>query len=366
MTTAEKMQVHKKFWAGEGACLLLVPPGRDMGEMWQVQIYDTGDYRERFYNPEKMWENEMARARPVLDWPTDGIPTVRPNLGVIFVPSIAGQSYEIRAGQMPWCRESLSVEAIRAVREVDVSEAELMKLAAEFYRIHNERGDGEIAAYQADTQGIFDTAHLVYGDGIFMDMMDAAKVVWIDEVLEICGDLMVRAAKEVKRCIGEDDDWMIHGHGTEQGLYFPHVGLRISEDSPAMISPDQIDRFVIGSIERCAERFGGIFMHYCGKHEYFFERLCKCEGVKAIDLGNPESYDTRRWFGIGAGTGTVLYSRVAAEEWEKNTHDWGSYLKRLSGLVKETGARVALRPLVYPQSRDDCSAMLDLWHELTA
>ncbi|MHC4618385.1 MAG: hypothetical protein ACYTEQ_11610, partial [Planctomycetota bacterium] len=125
MTTAEKMEMHKSFWKGEGPCLLLVPPGRDMKEMWQVQIYDTGDYRERFYNPEKMWANEMARARPVLGWPTDGIPTVRPNLGVVFVPSMAGQKYEIREGLMPWCGEPLSPEAIRSARDVDVAQTEL-------------------------------------------------------------------------------------------------------------------------------------------------------------------------------------------------------------------------------------------------
>ncbi|MHC4476772.1 MAG: hypothetical protein ACYTEL_14080 [Planctomycetota bacterium] len=366
MTTAEKIEQHKAFWAGEGPSLILVPPGRDMQEMWQVQIYDTGDYKERFYDPARMWENEMARARPVLDWPTDGIATVRPNLGVIFVPSMAGQSYEIRAGQMPWCSEPLSPEAIRAARQVDVSETELMQLAAEFYRIHGEKGDGEVSAYQADTQGIFDIAHLVYGDAIFMDVMDQSKVVWITELLEICLELMVKAARQVKECIGEDETWMIHGHGTEQGVYFPDVGLRISEDSPAMISPELIDRFVIPPIERCAEQFGGVFMHYCGKHEYFFERLCRCEGVRAIDLGNPESYDTRRLLELCAETDTVLYSRVAPEEKEKAEQDWQAYTRRLAGLFKETGARCILRPLVYPQALDECATMCELWHELTA
>ncbi|MHC4388461.1 MAG: hypothetical protein ACYSX1_07620, partial [Planctomycetota bacterium] len=54
VTTAEKIERHKTFWRGEGPCLILVPPGRDMNEMWQVQIYDTAEYKERFYNPEKM------------------------------------------------------------------------------------------------------------------------------------------------------------------------------------------------------------------------------------------------------------------------------------------------------------------------
>jgi hypothetical protein len=366
MTTAEKIEKHKAFWRGEGPSLILVPPGRDMNEIWQVQIYDTSEYRERFYNPQKMWEAEMERARPVIDWPTDGIPTIRPNLGVIFVPSMAGQSYEMREGQMPWCGEPLSLDKIRASRKVDVTEAELMRLAAEFYRIHSEREEGEVAAYQADTQGIFDIVHLLYGDAIFYDIMDNKKAGWINEVLDICLDLMVRAARYVKKCIGEGKSWMIHGHGTEQGVYFANAGLRISEDSPAMISPEMIDRFVIPRIERCAVEFGGVFMHYCGKHEYFFGRLCRCEGVRAIDLGNPEMYDTRRLFELCAETNTVLYSRVAAEEKEKSARDWEGYVRRLARLVKDTGARCILRPLAFPESREECAAMLNLWHELTS
>lgn len=366
MTTAEKIEKHRAFWEGEGPSLILMPPGRDMNEIWQVQIYDTKEYRERFYNPEKMWEAEMERARPVVDWPSDGIPTIRPNLGVIFVPSMAGQSYEMREGQMPWCGEPLTPEKIRASRDIDVTETELMRLATEFYRIHSERGDAEVAAYQADTQGIFDIAHLLYGDAIFYDIMDEKKAAWIDELLDICLDLMVRAARCVKELIGEEKNWMIHGHGTEQAVYFPNVGLRISEDSPAMISPEMIDRFVIPSIEKCAEEFGGVFMHYCGRHEYFFERLCRCEAVRAIDLGNPEMHDTRRLFELCAETGTVLYSRVALEEKEINERDWQGYVRRLARLVKDTGVRCILRPLAFPKSQEECGAMRELWHELTA
>ncbi|MHC4620415.1 MAG: hypothetical protein ACYTEQ_21920 [Planctomycetota bacterium] len=87
--------------------------------------------------------------------------------------------------------------------------------------------------------------------------------------------------------------------------------------------------------------------------------------MKAIDLGNPESYDTRRLFELCAETGTVLYSRVAPEESEKQEKDWQAYVRRLAELVKDTGARCILRPLLFPQGRDECSAMLDLWHKLT-
>lgn len=360
-TMLKKIEKHRRFWEGKGPCLILIPPSRDMNEMWQVQIYNTENYKERFYNPEKMWENEMARAGVVQDWPTDGIPTIRPNLGVIFVPAIAGQGYELREGLMPWCKELMDVESIRAARDIDVTKTELMRLAERFYEIHRQRGDGETAAYHPDNQGIFDIAHLMYGENLFYDIMDTGRHAWVDEMLDISMELMVKTVEHIKKMMGEPADSMFHGHGTEQGVFFPRVGIRISEDAPTMISPEMIDRFVIGRIEKCGERFGGVFMHYCGRHEYFFERLCRCECVKAIDIGNPEAYDTRWLFETCEKTDTVLYSRVNAHDGE----DWEAYTRRLAELVKQTGARCILRPLSFPKDRNSCEAMQSLWHELT-
>lgn len=64
--------------------------------------YDTAGYDRRFADPRLMCEAEMRRARTAMDWPTDGMPTVQPNLGEIFVPSIAERGYEIKPDQMPW------------------------------------------------------------------------------------------------------------------------------------------------------------------------------------------------------------------------------------------------------------------------
>ena len=91
----ERIASHRRFWKGEGPSLLLISP--ESGP-----LYDTTDYARRFVDPQLMWESEIRRAQSAVDWPTDGIPTVRPNLGVIFVPAIAGQSYEVKNDQMPW------------------------------------------------------------------------------------------------------------------------------------------------------------------------------------------------------------------------------------------------------------------------
>lgn len=346
--------LHEAFWRGEGPSLILIPAG-------DVPLYDTTDYRDRFYDPAQMWESEIRWARPLIDWPTDGIPTVRPNLGTIFVPALAGQEYVVRNGQMPWIHKPLRPEAIRAVRDVEIMDAKVMRLAEAFYRIHAQSGERGVAAYHPDTQGVFDIAHLLYGEAIFLDMMDSEKETWIVELLEICLNLMVETTRCIKRFLAEPDEVMMHGHATPQGVYFSNVGIRISEDTATLISPRSIERFVLPTIEKAASLFGGAFVHYCGLHQAFFEMLCKMPCVRAIDLGNPEMYETRWLLERCAETGTVLFSRIAAEPDE----DWETYTRRLGELVRETGARCILRPLVYPQNREQCLDMKEMWHDIT-
>jgi hypothetical protein len=349
-----KQALHEAFWRGEGPSLILIPPA-------QQELYDLTNYPARFRNPRAMWESEMRRAELVADWPTDGIPTVRPNLGVTFIPAMAGQSYHVPSDAMPWPGDPLSREAIRAIRSVDVSQSETMRLAAEFYAIHAASGRGDVAAYQPDTQGVFDIAHLLCGDDIFLEIADPEQSVWIEELLALSLDLYVKATRHVKSVLGEPATSMIHGHGTSQGVCFPTAGTRMAEDTATLLSPAMIERLIMPTIEKAVAPFGGAFAHYCGKHTNLFEQLCRSETVCALDLGNPEAYDTRWLMERCAESGTVLHSRLAAEPGE----DWQSYTRRLAALVRETGARVILRPLVFPPSRGECAAMQSLWHELT-
>ncbi len=351
----ELIERHRRFWGGEGPSLLLLPPG-------EVTLYDTASYDRLFADPRLMWESEMRRARAVVGWPTDGIPTVRPNLGVIFVPSIAGQGYQVKSDQMPWPGEPLTIERIRAARSVDVAAAELMRRAEAFYRVHQKSGVTDVVAYHADTQGVFDVAHLLYGDEIFTAMAgedDDQRRVF--EVMDICLDLYVRVTRRLKEILGESAGSMIHGHGTPQGIFFPEGGARISEDTPTLLSPVMIERFVMPWIERSLEPFSGGFAHFCGRHPALFERLCRCPLVKAIDLGNPESWDPAWLLGRCAASGTVLWSRLAALPGERGE----SYVRRIGALVRESGARVILRSTVTPRDRAEAEAMLALWRELT-
>jgi len=129
-----KFELHKKFWNGEGPCLILIPP-------LKADLYDLDNYPARFRDPRLMWESEIRRAKGVIDWPTDGIPTVRPNLGVITIPAMAGQSFTTPPGSMPWPGKPLSRNRIKELANKDILNSEIFRLAADFYRIHVDSGE---------------------------------------------------------------------------------------------------------------------------------------------------------------------------------------------------------------------------------
>jgi hypothetical protein len=305
-----------------------------------------------------MWESEIERAQPVLEWPTDGIPAVRPNLGTIFIPAIAGQEFIISDGQMPWPGRHFSIEQITSINKIDLNTAKLMELAERFYEIHKTEGSGEICSYLADTQGIFDILHLLRGDELFYELADKKNL--MKELLNILTDLYIKVSQRLKMSIGENANSMIHGHGTQQGLFFPDAGVRLSEDTPTLLSPAMIDEFVLPYMEKAAKPFGGAFVHFCGKHEYLYDKILECHFVKAIDLGNPEMYDTRRLLKKCAETNTVFYGKLA----ENENESWQEYIKRIAEVVKDTGAKCVLRPTIFPTNFDECKEMYNMWRQL--
>jgi hypothetical protein len=347
-----KIADHGRFWRGEGPSLILVPAA-------EQDTYDLDGYRERFADPALMLEAERARAEAIKDWPTDGIPTVRPNLGTVFVPSCLGQPYEVRPGAMPWPGETLGRDEIRDRAGRDLRTGELMERALAFYRLASD--DPTIYAYHADTQGVFDIAHLLYGEELFLDIATESERCWVSELMELSLRWYVEASRILKNAVGEADDEMVHGHATGQGLYFPHAGVRISEDTATLLAPEMIEADLLPYMEQSAEPFGGAFVHYCGKHDAMFSMLCRASWCRAVDLGNPESYDPRWLAEQCAASGTVLYSRLPTDDEECPV----DYVRRIGKLAAETGARMVLRATAIPESRTQGEEMLGLFHELT-
>jgi len=103
--------------------------------------------------------------------------------------------------------------------------------------------------------------------------------------------MYIQVTEKLKEVLGEEKTICYHGHALSRGIYMRNGGTRISEDSATLISPQQIDEFVIPYDQKALEAFGGGFIHFCGKNDYLLESYLKLDKVRAVNLGNPEMYD---------------------------------------------------------------------------
>ena len=91
-----------------------------------------------------------------------------------------------------------------------------------------------------------------------------------------------------------------------------------------------------------------------------FESGARCRAC-TLDLGNPEMYNTR-WLLERSAQDRYSHVRPPCD----GTGDtWEPCVKRITGLARETSARVILRPGMVPDTNEDALGMRAMWHELT-
>lgn len=249
----------------------------------------TYDMEEQFYDKEKMLYGHLEEIEECAENAFDAPLCLRPNFGTIFIPTMFGLEYKVPKDTFAWVTSHLSKEEIKRCKLSDVDKTDLMKRAIEYIQFFKEKLPEWIHIYLPDTLGPYEIAHSVYGDNLFYDIYDDPT--FVHYLLELCTDVYIQVTKKLKKVIGEERGNCCHGHALVRGIYMRNGGTRISEDSATLISPQQIDEFVIPYDQKALEAFGGGFIHFCGKNDYLLESYLKLNKVRAVNLGNPEMYD---------------------------------------------------------------------------
>lgn len=358
----KKYRFFEDFWAGQGSCpILFSEPHLAKG-----RAYRKHDLVEQHGDVDKLLEDNLLDVEPHLDLIDDGIPTIRPDLGTTLLPSGLGLEIEIQPDQHPWLKSRLSVPEYLSLPELDeghIQQGEI-PLATEFYsRFEKSRAAGairrEIMPYVPDTQGIFDLSHLIIGSDLLLLCHDRPELV--HRVQERSLELFLTATRLFKRLVGEGRIAMVHGHGMPIGVWFPDTGARISEDSATLISDVMIGEFCLPYIRRAVQPFGRGFLHFCGHHPGFLKMVCRMPEISTLNLGNPESYDLEELFALCGETGTVYFGHLPLLGGE----DGPGYLERLADLCRRTGSRLILVSEYKAAGREEKSALVKRWHNLT-
>lgn len=315
----------------------------------------TYNMHQQFYDSALMLHSHLEEIEECCDKSFDAPLCLRPNFGTIMIPAVMGSGYRVFEDAYPWITEHLTKEQLYKYDSDNIKNKDMLKRAKEYLAYFKDSLPEWIHVYLPDTQGPFDIAHLVSGDDIFYKIYDEPD--FVHYLMELCTDVYINVTKELKEVIDEPPDSCFHGHALARGIYMRNGGVRISEDSATLLSPDQIDEFVIPYVKKALDAFGGGFIHYCGKNDYLLDCFLAMNGVNAVNLGNPEKYEFTGTMQKFIQNNKCCFGLWPAEENETAEQ----YIQRMVKASQngERGLLLHFDESMFAQL--SCSEILDIW-----
>ena len=317
------------------------------------------DYKQAFRDPFLMLCSQMRGACACANSGSDAVPSIRSNLGTGICMSLIGLKQTVFSDKMPWLLQHLSLEEAGKLTPDDIRIQGDFETGLEHMRFFREAMGDAVPVYCMDTQGPFDLAHLMVGDEIFYAVHDDPPLV--HHIMEIALEIGIRAHAWMKEVSGEATSEIWHGNG----LRSDNMGVRICEDTTAIVGPDIMEEFALPYSERLAERFGGAWIHYCGRNDELTKRILRMDAVRGINFGHIPGHDHDHPFEVDmenvAAAGKVYYGSWPRRDGESGRqyldrmHEWAS---RGALLTRGEGA------LLGPDGFDSVSEALDYWYSL--
>jgi len=146
--------------------------------------------------------------------------------------------------------------------------------------------------------------------------------------------------------------------GIYDAVYLANGGVRVTEDSSILLSPNMWNKFVKPFIREAS--FGGGVVHFCGKNEPLLDALLFIPEVKGINLGNPEMYDYESTIKKFITSGKVY----CGTSWPRGKNESvNDYFSRILSPLKGKKRGLIFQPRGEGEWLEP-EKTIDLWHSL--
>ena len=300
--------MQRRIWEGGKTRAVPLHLWSDAADI-KLPSYNT---KETHYDSEKMLLNELNGAVAAVAGGMQAVPSVRANMGCGIYPTLFGLKQSLFEDKMPWLLERLDKETLAKMGPEDLKFSDEFKTGLEHmdYMADKLSGTG-CRVYPLDLQGPYDTAHLVYGDDIFYDMYEDPD--FVHHLMELSCHAILMGMDECLKHIPNAENELSHYNC----LVMPRGmgGLKISEDTSTLLSKDHIQEFVTPYTNQILERYGGGYIHYCGKNKHLFgEVMDNMPLAYGINLGNTDKHDMAAFLRTCADKGKVYYGVITKLE----------------------------------------------------
>lgn len=240
---------------------------------------------------ELMILRELSKISGHLAEASGALPAVRCNYGTGIIPSAFGAELFVMdetLDTLPTTRPLESAEVLREClqRGVPAPEAGLgeavFRTAEKFRDLLRTypKIDAFVTLYHPDFQGPMDITELLYGSGLFIDLLDTPE--FVKDLLQLATDTYIGFMERWESIVPPRED----GYGVH--WYMLHRGrIMLRNDSAMNLSPEMFEEFIKPYDSQLLKRFGGA-VHFCGRGDHYLPALSEIEGLHAINMSQPE------------------------------------------------------------------------------
>jgi hypothetical protein len=289
---------------------------------------------------EVKWSEEQHSMREgVYDY---GLPNIKPNQGIGILAAAFGCEYTVNNESDPWIKAILREENAEEVHRLEIPDPENNPILQKAWkRVESLEALSAMPLRMVNVPSPLVTASMIWDYTSFIE----ALLILPDEVhalLEKVTQATIAYIREQFRRIKN-----LYSVGHEAIYCIPRsVGVRVSDDTAALLSPDMYREFGVKYNNMISREFGGIVVHSCGDVHRVVPAMLEIDGLKGLDFTMPQ---VTNWEPLKAAAGkTVLCLRERYWDHAADANvDIAGYAARLvevfgrKGIIIETSAPTA-------------------------
>ena len=315
--------------------------------------------REIHFDMDKMLISQMKGMASCALGGAQAVPSVRANMGCGIYPSLfPGILPELFDDErMPWITVHLDKTTLQKMKPSDIKLTDEFKLGLEHMVYQAEKINGTGAhVFPLDLQDAVDVAHLVYGDNFFYDLYDDPP--FVNHLLDLSCTAIELGVTECLKVIPGSDK--IVTHYNELAIPRSLGGIKFSEDTSTLLSPEHIAEFTVPSLKRQLEFCGGGYVHFCGYNTHLLEACLGNPKVRGVNFGNPEKYDMEEVLRRLAAAGKVYYGAIP----RRKDEDLKTYFSRLCRAAVDANGCCRLLLSMHASTPQEAAGIRSIWKEV--
>ena len=275
LTAEEKKNVLEAVWRLE-----------DTGEIpFVVEIGPFHGATTEFYDKpdaEIQWSEELHQMREgVYDY---GLPNIKPNQGIGIIAAAFACEYTVNNQADPWIKPRIGENNADDVHKLEIPHPETNPVFQKVWKhVESLQSLSTLPLRMVNVPSPLVTASMIWDYTSFIESI----LVYPDEVhilLEKVTEATILYIREQFKRIHN-----LFSVGHESICPIPRfAGVRISDDTAALLSPDMYREFGVKYNNRISREFGGIVVHSCGDVQHVASAMMEIEGIKGLDFTIPQ------------------------------------------------------------------------------